>query len=83
MIKIEHLDKTYHLKNANVRALNDVSLQIDKGQIYGIIGYSGAGKSTLVRCLNFLEIPDSGSIEIQGFEKITSNNGVLNVKGRS
>lgn len=82
MIKIEHLDKTYHLKNADVHALNDVSLDIDEGEIYGIIGYSGAGKSTLVRCLNFLEIPDAGSIEINGFEKITSNQGVLNIKGK-
>ena len=77
MINIEHLDKTYHLKNVDVHAVDDVSLHIESGQIYGVIGYSGAGKSTLVRCLNFLEIPDSGSIEIEGFGKVSANQGSL------
>lgn len=79
MINIEHLDKTYHLKNADVHAVDDVSLHIESGQIYGVIGYSGAGKSTLVRCLNFLEIPDSGSIEIEGFGKVSANQGSLDI----
>lgn len=79
MINIEHLDKTYHLKNADVHAVDDVSLQIESGQIYGVIGYSGAGKSTLVRCLNFLEIPDSGSIEIEGFGKVNASQGSLDI----
>ena len=79
MINIEHLDKTYHLKNADVHAVDDVSLQIESGQIYGVIGYSGAGKSTLVRCLNFLEIPDSGSIEIEGFGKVNAKQGSLDI----
>lgn len=79
MINIEHLDKTYHLKNADVHAVDDVSLHIESGQIYGVIGYSGAGKSTLVRCLNFLEIPDSGSIEIEGFGKVSANQGNLDI----
>lgn len=77
MINIEHLDKTYHLKSKDVHAVDDVSLHIENGQIYGIIGYSGAGKSTLVRCINYLEIPDSGSIEIDGFGKIIASNGHL------
>lgn len=77
MINVEHLDKTYHLKNADVHAVDDVSLHIESGQIYGVIGYSGAGKSTLVRCLNFLEIPDSGSIEIEGFGKVNAKQGSL------
>ena len=42
MINIEHLDKTYHLKNVDVHAVDDVSLHIESGQIYGVIGYSGA-----------------------------------------
>ena len=79
MINIEHLDKTYHLKNADVHAVDDVSLHIESGQIYGVIGYSGAGKSTLVRCLNFLEIPDSGSIEIEGFGKVNASQGNLDI----
>ena len=62
MVQIEHLEKTYQLKHKELHAVNDVSLTIGDGEIYGIIGYSGAGKSTLVRCLNFLEIPDHGSI---------------------
>lgn len=79
MINIEHLDKTYYLKNVDVHAVDDVSLHIESGQIYGVIGYSGAGKSTLVRCLNFLEIPDSGSIEIEGFGKVSANQGSLDI----
>lgn len=79
MINIEHLDKTYHLKNADVHAVDDVSLHIESGQIYGVIGYSGAGKSTLVRCLNFLEISDSGSIEIEEFGKVSANQGSLDI----
>ena len=79
MINIEHLDKTYHLKNADVHAVDDVSLHIESGQIYGVIGYSGAGKSTLVRCLNFLEIPDSGTIEIEGFGKVKAKQGGLDI----
>ncbi len=79
MINIEHLDKTYHLKNADVHAVDDVSLHIESGQIYGVIGYSGAGKSTLVRCLNFLEIPDSGTIEIEGFGKVKAKQGSLDI----
>ena len=79
MINIEHLDKTYHLKNADVHAVDDVSLYIESGQINGVIGYSGAGKSTLVRCLNFLEIPDSGSIEIEVFGKVNASQGNLDI----
>ena len=48
MINIEHLDKTYHLKNADVHAVEGVSLHIESGQIYWVIGYSGSGKSTVV-----------------------------------
>ena len=62
MIVIDSLDKTYHLKANDVEALKKVSLTIEDGTIYGVIGYSGAGKSTLVRCINLLEVPDSGSI---------------------
>ena len=57
MIQIEHVKKTFHLKNSDVKALDDVSLTIATGSIYGIMGYSGAGKSTIVRCINFLEKP--------------------------
>ena len=72
MISIENLNKTYRSKTGNVEAVRDVSLEIKEGEIYGIIGYSGAGKSTLVRCINLLEVPDSGKITVDGtvmFEK--------------
>ena len=72
MIEIKNLDKTYHLKNTDVHAINDVSLHIAEGEIYGIIGYSGAGKSSLVRCINLLEVPDSGDITVDGV-KLTYN----------
>ena len=66
MIQIRNLSKTYHIKTGDVKALDGVSLDIAAGDIYGVIGYSGAGKSTLVRCLNLLEIPDAGSVTVDG-----------------
>ena len=66
IIKIEHLEKEFKLKETDVHALRDVSLDIYKGDIYGIIGMSGAGKSTLVRCLNFLERPTAGTVTVNG-----------------
>lgn len=66
MIKIEHLDKTFVGKNQTVYALKDINLDIQKGDIFGIIGMSGAGKSTLIRCMNFLERPTSGTVKIDG-----------------
>lgn len=64
MIKIEHLKKSYPTKDGPKIALNDISLTIEEGSIFGVIGHSGAGKSTLIRCLNLLERPDSGNIII-------------------
>jgi len=68
LIYIRNLTKVYHSASGNVRALEDVNLNIEKGDIFGIIGLSGAGKSTLLRCINMLEKPTSGSIEIDGVE---------------
>lgn len=62
MIRLEHVTKTFQTKNGNVHAVKDVSLEIQDGEIFGIIGFSGAGKSTLVRCINLLEKPESGSV---------------------
>lgn len=64
MIKIEHLKKSYSTKEGPKIALNDISLTIEEGTIFGVIGHSGAGKSTLIRCLNLLERPDSGHVII-------------------
>ena len=64
-IEIQHLTKKFIQKQQEIVALNDINLQIEKADIYGIIGMSGAGKSTLVRCLNYLERPDEGEIIIE------------------
>lgn len=66
MIEIKNVCKTYTTKTATTHALNNVSLTINDGEIFGIIGYSGAGKSTLIRMLNCLETCDSGSVLIDG-----------------
>lgn len=65
MIQIQNVTKTFMGKENQVEALKGISLTIEKGDIYGIIGMSGAGKSTLVRCLNFLEKPTSGTVLIE------------------
>ncbi|MBC3886383.1 methionine ABC transporter ATP-binding protein [Undibacterium griseum] len=70
MIQIEHLEKHYHAGGRTIHALQNIHLQIQKGQIFGIIGRSGAGKSTLLRTLNLLERPSAGKILIEG-EDIT------------
>ena len=61
-ILIQDVSKTFETKDGSVQALNHVSLSIETGDIYGIIGMSGAGKSTLVRCMNFLEVPSEGKV---------------------
>ena len=65
-ILIQDVSKTFETKDGFVQALNHVSLSIETGDIYGIIGMSGAGKSTLVRCMNFLEVPSEGKVLIDG-----------------
>lgn len=71
MIVIKDLEKEFTTNDQTVSAVQDVSLQIDEGDIFGIIGLSGAGKSTLLRSINRLEEPTSGEIYIDG-EEITS-----------
>lgn len=68
MIALTHITKHFPLKKETVHAVNDVSLEIQDGEIFGIIGFSGAGKSTLVRCINLLERPASGTVSIHGKE---------------
>ena len=65
MIKFENVSKLYERNGVTTQALQDINLTIQKGDIYGIIGYSGAGKSTLVRLINFLEKPTQGNVIIQ------------------
>ena len=66
MIRIEALTKTYAVPGGTVDALKGIDLEIRQGEIFGIIGMSGAGKSTLIRCMNLLERPTSGTIQIDG-----------------
>ena len=66
MIQLEHVSRTFREKNMEVRALQDVSLHVREGEIFGIVGFSGAGKSTLIRLVNRLETPDGGTVRVKG-----------------
>ncbi|MDR6403992.1 MULTISPECIES: methionine ABC transporter ATP-binding protein [Chryseobacterium] len=66
MIEIKNISKTFHQNKQSFKALDNVSLDVEQGDIVGIIGFSGAGKSTLIRTINLLEKPDSGEIIING-----------------
>ena len=68
MIKLSNITKIFELPSKKLTALDNVSLNIEKGQICGVIGASGAGKSTLIRCVNLLEKPTSGSIIVDDVE---------------
>ena len=68
MIELRNIVKTFGAGDGAVHALQDISLTIEDGEIFGIIGLSGAGKSTLVRCINLLERPTSGSVIVDGKE---------------
>jgi D-methionine transport system ATP-binding protein len=66
MIEVRDLRKTFRTATTEVRALDGVSLDVRRGDIFGIVGSSGSGKSTLLRCINLLERPDSGTVSIAG-----------------
>ena len=68
MIELEQISKTFADAGREVHAVNNVSLTIRNGDVFGIIGFSGAGKTTLVRCINLLERPTEGSVRIDGKE---------------
>ena len=70
IIEVKKLSKRFALADREVSALSDINLDIEEGDIYGIIGLPGAGKSTLVRCLNFLEVPTEGTVIIEGLSLI-------------
>ena len=74
MITLTNISKSFETSAGTVKALDNVSLTIDTGEVFGIIGESGAGKSTLVRCINLLEQPTSGSVIIDGRD-VTSLRG--------
>lgn len=83
MIRLKNISKTFGAGEGEVAALNDVSIDIYRGEIFGVIGLSGAGKSTLVRCINLLERPDSGEIFVDGEELLSLNRRKLNRARRS
>ncbi|MEG1756943.1 MAG: ATP-binding cassette domain-containing protein [Oscillospiraceae bacterium] len=68
MIILENVSKTFRGSDGDVEACRNVSLHIEKGEIFGIIGFSGAGKSTLIRCINLLERPNTGKVFVDNQE---------------
>lgn len=66
MIQLVNVNKVFKTKKGHIKAVDNVNLSIDKGEIFGIIGYSGAGKSTMIRMFNGLELPTDGEIRING-----------------
>lgn len=77
MIELEHISKDFGTGPGQVHAVHDVTLSIEKGEIFGIIGFSGAGKSTLVRCINLLERPTSGTVVVDGRRMTELSSGDL------
>ncbi|MGG5820084.1 methionine ABC transporter ATP-binding protein [Falsiroseomonas sp. HW251] len=65
-----------------VTALDDVSLEVGQGEVFGIVGRSGAGKSTLIRCVNLLERPDAGRVEVLGADLLSLDEAALNAARR-
>ncbi|MGD6854773.1 methionine ABC transporter ATP-binding protein [Bacillus infantis] len=68
MIEFQDLRKVYESGGQQVAALNGIDLAIDRGEIFGVIGFSGAGKSSLIRCVNLLERPTSGKVIVDGHD---------------
>lgn len=68
VIELSNVNVTFQQKSRSIVAVQNESLTIEQGDIYGIVGYSGAGKSTLVRTINYLQAPTSGSVLINGVE---------------
>ncbi|MBB6450256.1 D-methionine transport system ATP-binding protein [Geomicrobium halophilum] len=77
MIHLSNVSKTFQLKGQSLDAVKDVDLHIEKGEIFGVVGYSGAGKSTLVRLLNLLEKPTNGTVKIADYEMLKLSNREL------
>lgn len=76
MITLQNVTKEFTSKRKKMIGVDNVSLEIERGEIFGIVGYSGAGKSTLLRCMNLLERPTSGRILFQEIDllKLSKNN---------
>ena len=83
IIRLEGVGKVFKTADAEVRALNNISLSIEEGEIFGIIGLSGAGKSTLVRCINLLEVPTEGFVYVNGQDMLSLSPAELRKARRS
>ena len=81
IIQIQNLGKTFKTSSGEVKALDNINLDICQGEIFGIIGLSGAGKSTLVRCINYLEVPTEGDVLFEG-ESLAKMTGAQQRKTR-
>ncbi len=81
-IEIKNLTKRFEVKGLTITALDNISLSVEKGDIFGIIGMSGAGKSTLVRSINYLERPTEGQVFIHGVDLATLSERELRHKRR-
>lgn len=82
LIKLQHIHKTFGKAPNHFTAIDGVSLEIGRGEIFGIIGRSGAGKSTLLRCINLLERPDAGTVTVNGIELTRLNTKQLQLQRR-
>ena len=74
IISLKNIEVKFQQKNQLIHAVKDVSLDIERGDIYGIVGYSGAGKSTLVRVINLLQKPTSGTVLVNNIPLAETNN---------
>ncbi len=83
MIRLEHVSKVYKTKTSTVEACTDISFDIEKGEIFGIIGFSGAGKSTLIRCINLLECPTKGKVWVDEREMTALSDAELRKERRN
>ncbi len=75
VIRVEHLKKSFYGKDKKLDVIKDISFNVNKGEVIGILGPSGSGKSTLLRCITQLEQPDGGSISICGLPLVKDENG--------
>ena len=82
MIELLNLSKSFKTKNKTIHALSDVSLTVEKGEIFGVIGTSGAGKSTLIRCVNLLEKPNEGKVIVDNIELTKLSDAQLTLERR-
>ncbi|NBI42445.1 methionine ABC transporter ATP-binding protein MetN [[Haemophilus] felis] len=83
MIELKQISKQFNVKGQTITALDNVSLEVPKGTIYGVIGASGAGKSTLIRCVNLLERPTIGQVVVDGQDLTALSDKELNVARRN